>query len=160
VVSVRPATLQDWNDLAYFIEAYNREKCAKFDEPDCTRMHLDACHLAISGGYGGVFLAQDGDKLIGYCAWLSLPTMPVGMVDGIGTYVIPERRRELVAEKLNLAAIEYHKERGATRVYGVVSDDNEASRSRMEAYGARKVGTLYRWDLDREPTRCRSLERK
>lgn len=153
MIEVRPATLADWNNLAYFIEAFNREKATKFDEPDYTRMHLDACHLAIAEGYGGVFLAQDGDALIGYCAWLSLPTMPVGVVDGLGTYVVPERRRELVAEKLNLAAIEFHKERGATRVYGAVSEDNEASMRRMESYGARKVGVLYRWDLDREPVR-------
>lgn len=152
-MKIRAATLDDWNDLAAFIEAFNREKAVKFDEPDCTRMHLDACHLAIVGGHGGVYVAQDGDYLVGYCAWLSLPTMPVGLVDGIGTYVIPERRRSLVAEQLNLAAIEFHKERGATRCYGSVSLDNEPSMKRMEAYGAKAVGMVFRWDLDREPVR-------
>jgi len=151
--TIRTATLGDWSELAMLIEAFNSEKVLRYGEPDYTRMHLDACHLAIAGGHGGVYVAQDGDEVIGYCAWLSLPTMPVGVVDGIGTYVVPDRRRELVAEALNLAAIEHHKKAGATRVYGVVSNDNGPSRARMEAYGAKAVGTLYRWDLSREPVR-------
>ncbi len=150
-VTIRPATLDDWNDLAALIEAFNREKATKFDEPDFTRMHLDACYLAISSGYGGIYLAYDDETPLGYCAWVSLPTMPVGVVDGLGTYVVPERRREWIAEQLNLTAIEYHKANGATRVYGVVSNSNVPSMTRMEAYGATKVGTLYRWDLSREP---------
>jgi len=150
-MNVRPATLEDWNDLAALIEEFNCEKRARFDEPDFTRMHLEACHLAIAGEYGGVYVAEEDGRLIGYCAWLSLPTMPVGVVDGLGTYVVPEKRRTRVAEALNLAAIEFHRQRGARRVYGVVHNANTASMQRMRAYGAEPVGTLFRWDLDREP---------
>lgn len=149
-MSIRAATLEDWPRLSQMIGDFNAEKCEKFGEPDFTRMHLDACHLAITQGYGGVYVAEKDGVLVGYCAWLSLPTMPAGVVDGIGTYVVPDLRRTRIAEELTLAAIEFHKARGMRAAYGAVSLENVPSLGRMKAYGAEPVATVFKWDLSRE----------
>lgn len=149
MITVRPATLDDWQTLAIFIEESNIEQ-RLFGVPDFTRAHLEAIHAAISANLGGVYLAFDGQKPVGMTAMLSFPAMPVGYVEGITTYVHPSYRRTKVAHELGVAAREFHREQGRTAVHGSVHLTNRASVRRCLAEGAEIVGFLLRYPLDEE----------
>lgn len=147
-MKIRPATLEDWNEVALLIEAMNVEERTQCGMPDFTRLHLDTVHLIIASGLGGVFVAQDGERLVGFSAWVSFPTFPVGYVEGIGAYVDPEYRRLKVAHELGVAAMNHFAAQGGEYVYGRVYFDNEPSQKRCFAEGAEKIGYLIRRKIE------------
>lgn len=148
MITVRAATLEDWQTLAIFIEESNIEQ-RLFGVPDWTRAHLEAIHAAISANLGGVYLAFDGQKPVGMTAMLSFPAMPVGYVEGITTYVHPSYRRTKVAHELGVAAREFHREQGRDAIHGSVYLANEASVKRCMAEGAEVVGWLLKYDISK-----------
>lgn len=143
---VRAADFSDWNQLAAMVEASNREMAAKYDAPDYTRAHLSVCMAALRE-YGGLFVAEKDDILVGYIAWVSPPDFPVGVVEGLGTYVLPEFRKTGVAAELRAEAVEWHRKRGGTRVFGVVNKGNVAGLAASVADGFEVVGLLMRKDI-------------
>lgn len=149
MITVRPATLDDWTTIAIFVEESNIEQ-RLFGVPDFTRAHLEAIHAAITHDLGGVYLAFDGEKPVGLTAMLSFPAMPVGYVEGITTYVHPSYRRTKVAHELGVAAREFHRAQGKTEFRGSVYLTNKASIRRCLAEGAEIVGLLLRYSLDEQ----------
>lgn len=148
MITVRPATLDDWTTIAIFVEESNIEQ-RLFGVPDFTRAHLEAIHAAITHDLGGVYLAFDGEKPVGLTAMLSFPAMPVGYVEGITTYVHPTYRRTKVAHELGVAAREFHRAQGRDAIYGSVYLTNEASVKRCTAEGAEVIGWLLRYDISK-----------
>lgn len=149
-MKIRPATLDDWNTVANFIEAMNHERTLS-GGVNFTRMHLEVVHAAIVGDAGGVFIAYDGERPVGFTAMVSFPVMPPGYVEGVGTYVIHRYRRTKVAHELGVACREFHRERGGRAIYGTVDVGNEASVARCMAEGAEVVGLVLRYSIDAHP---------
>lgn len=147
-MKIRAATLEDWNEVAMLIEALNVEERAQYGMPDFTRLHLDTVHLIISTGLGGVFVAEDGGRLVGFSAWVSFPSFPVGYVEGIGAYVLPEYRRAKVAHELGVAGMNHFAANGGEYVYGRVYFANEPSVARCMAEGSEKIGYLIRRKIE------------
>lgn len=153
-MNIRPATLDDWTDLAMLVEAMNVEERTRYGMPDFTRLHLDTVRLLIWSELGGVFVAEADGRMVGFSAWASFPTFPVGYVEGIGAYVVPEYRRTKVAHDLGVAGMNHFAERGGEYVYGRVYFANEASVARCFAEGAEAVGLLIRRKVEpMEPKR-------
>lgn len=147
-MEVRPATLEDWSILALFIEANNQEQHGKYGVPDFTRLHLDTVHHAIKCGAGGVWVAFDNEGTpIGMTANFHFASMPVGYVEGGGTYVLPEYRRGKVAHALGTAALAELYERGGRETWGNVSLRNQPSIDRCIAEGAEIVGLVLRYRI-------------
>lgn len=147
MITVRPATLEDWQTVAIFVEESNIEQ-RLFGVPDFTRAHLDIIHAAIVNELGGVYLAFDGEKPVGLTAMLAFPAMPIGYVEGILTYVHPTYRRTKVAHELGVAAREFHRAQGGTEFRGSVYLANKASVRRCLAEGAEIVGFLLKYSFD------------
>lgn len=147
-MKIRPATLEDWTDLAILIEAMNVEERVEFGMPDFTRLHLDTVHLIIASGLGGVFVAEDDNEIVAFSAWVSFPTFPVGYVEGIGAYTTPSLRRSKVAHELGVAAMNHFAAQGGEYVYGRVYFANEPSMARCFAEGAEKIGYLIRRKIE------------
>lgn len=147
-MKIRPATLEDWNDLAMLIEALNVEERAEYGMPDFTRLHLDTVHLIIASGLGGVFVAELDGEIVAFSAWVSFPTFPVGYVEGIGAYTKPEHRRAQVAHELGVAGMNHFAAQGGEYVYGRVYFANEPSVARCFKEGAEPVGYLIRRKIE------------
>lgn len=147
MATVRAASLEDWPTLALFIEANNQEQHEKYGVPDFTRLHLDTIHHAIKSGAGGVWLAYEGERPIGMTANFNFASMPVGYVEGGGTYVLPEYRRTKVAHELGTASLAELYEKGGRETWGNVSLNNHASIARCIAEGAEVVGLVLRYRI-------------
>lgn len=146
-MNIRPATLDDWDTVANFIAALNHERAVN-GGVNFERMHLEVVHAAIIGDAGGVYLAYDGERPVGFTAMVSFPVMPPGYVEGIGTYVIPRYRRTKVAHELGVACREFHRAHGGRAIYGTVDLSNEASVARCMAEGAEVVGLVLRYPIE------------
>jgi GNAT superfamily N-acetyltransferase len=151
-VIIRPATLDDWGILSIFIEESNREQHILYGVPDWTRAHLEAVHAAIAGELGGVYLAIDEHtgQPVGMTAMVSFPMMPVGLCEGITTYIHPKYRRTKVGHQLGEAAREFHRANGITECRGSVYLANKPSVERCLAEGAEIIGFLLRYPFSAE----------
>ena len=152
---IRPATLDDWSELAALIEALNVEERTKFGMPDFTRVHLETVHAMLVAGLGGVFVAEYDEHLVAFSAWVSFPQFPTGYVEGIGAYVAPEYRRGKVAHELGVAAMNHFAAEDGTFVHGRVYLANEPSVARCLAEGAEIIGLLIRRRI--EPMESKEL---
>lgn len=146
IPKIREAAFEDWNELARMIEDSNRELSSKYDVPDYTRAHLAVVYEAIRS-FGGVFVAESAGKLLGYIAWVAPPEYPKGVVEGLGTYVVPDERKNGVSRLLREAAIRYHRENGGERVFGVAHAGNQAGLESSLSEGFEVVGQLVRLKL-------------
>lgn len=88
-------------------------------------VHLVAIGMAAAAAGDPVFLA-DEDGLVGFVLWVGVPhgvlTFRERVCQGLGTYVVPEHRREHLAKTMREVAVQQARVAGYTRVDGVARD--------------------------------------
>lgn len=96
-----------------------------------------------------VLLAESGGEIIGFILWIGAPTFHIAprarICVGMGTYVVPSRRRERIGFQLRVEGEEIARERGYTRLDGF--GYYEAPKRLMERNGWHPVATLYQKEL-------------
>jgi GNAT superfamily N-acetyltransferase len=95
-----------------------------------------------------VFVADEDDKLVGFCALAHLTTCEPGECFGIGTYVYPEQRGSNLSSTLRTHAEDHCVALGHKRIVGEVSIDNLAALNSLAKHdGVTIVGVTLSKDL-------------
>lgn len=144
-VEIRQASQADCGQLAEMVKALSDEQEALGETPIPEQIERAITYAFESGQ--PIWVADDGEALIGFCAWVALPELPVGDVMGFGTFVCPEYRRHGLSQHLRDTAIAYWQSRGAKSVSGVVVEGNEAGMRSALSAGFRVVGQVVRKDF-------------
>jgi GNAT superfamily N-acetyltransferase len=143
---IRPANTDDIELLRPLVQAYSEETAAQGVERNDALL-LDAIIYGIRAGEA-VVVAESAGDLIGFCAWVHLPMIPPGKVEGLGTYVMPEWRGAGVSSGLRAAAEAHAVAHGYRYVDGVYATGNEAGRESVMKQGFREVGVMVRRDFE------------
>lgn len=94
-----------------------------------------------------VVVAEQMGDIIGYCAWVHLPGTPPGMVEGLGTYVVPMARKDYVGHDMRMFATDHARRRGYQFVRGEAALNNEAGLRSALSNGFEIVAYVVRKDL-------------
>lgn len=146
ILIIRPATKFDLIPLKHLVFALGKELSDKFDYPDMSPLTWEGIKIGIDQ-MQAVYVAQNEKGLVGFVAWVALPGFPPGIVNGFGTYVMPEYRRTSVSENLRQMARSHCRVLGYKSVLGVTAAGNEAGIRSVEELGFKEVGRLYRLEL-------------
>lgn len=105
----------------------------------------NAAHLVALGVHRAtlgdpVFLAGDEDGIVGFALWCGTPESPITMRDkvcqGLGTYVVPPRRRDGISILLRESAFIQAAVAGYTRIDGVARDKKGLESSKRVGFTA------------------------
>lgn len=148
-MTIRLATLADLPVLARLVEYAADELAEKFDTP---RMGagVTACIKHGLDTHQAVVVAEQQGEVIGWCARVSLPGLPEGQVEGLGTWVAEKYRRDGVAREMREFADEQARIRGAKFVTGIATKGNIAGIESCLAEGYKIAGFLMRKELTNE----------
>jgi len=145
-VTIRLATSDDLPTLAKLVHWASEEMAKNFASPRLEEQIFGLIKYGIEQGEAVVVAEQFGD-LIGWCAWVHIPTLPKGHVEGLGTWVHKPYRREHVARDMRKLAAEHCRLLGHLYVCGNVAEGNEAGLKSAERDGFRVTGYLVRKEL-------------
>lgn len=147
-MKIRAATLDDWPVIEDYIGLSNREQAELYGAPDYTDVHRMTLRLVLENGSGGVFIAHtdEGDP-IGFTGMVHFDVMPSEVVDGVGSYTVPEWRRSRVGYELWRACEAFHAALGRKEIRGSVLIKNGPSVARCLEQGAEIVGFLLRYPI-------------
>lgn len=143
---IRLADASDIGAIQELVQQASAELAENFDAP-----RLD--DLIMAGIVHGVrereavVVAEQFDELIGFCAWVHLPGTPADGVEGLGTYVVPQARKDYVSHDLRVYATDHARRLGYKYVTGTLALDNEAGLKSALANGFTVAGYLVRKEL-------------
>jgi GNAT superfamily N-acetyltransferase len=96
-------------------------------------------------------IAWDGGQPVGFALWLGIDTdldVAHRVVQGVGTYVVPEKRRAGWSKRIRQAAMSVARERGYTQVAGTAMDKRGMAAGK--SVGGEVHGVYMRLDLTKE----------
>jgi GNAT superfamily N-acetyltransferase len=153
--AIRPWKPSDWKALRPLVTAFLKEHYAAGGDFRPTRHNVEAFirkGVKASALSDPTLLAYAGGKLVGFVLWAGVPESGLELRDriclGIGTYVVPEVRRQGWSVKLRRAATTLARVAGYTRVDGVALDERGFKAG--QAVGGRSVGLVVRLAIEKE----------
>ena len=144
-MEVRLAQPDDLRELWALAEEFVASQVA-LGAPDQRKVLAIGMRYGIENGEAVVVAELDG-KLVGFVAWVHLPATADGVVDGLGTFVIPGHRRERISIALREFALDHCRKKGHQFVNVGIMANNIAGRISAERQGAQLMGQIYRWVL-------------
>jgi len=142
------ATLEHLDLLTPLFIKY-REFYGELPFPDSSRKFLET-RLKRKESVIYLALADDEDKLLGYCqlfpSYSSLSLKRVWILNDI--YVAEDARRQLVADRLLQTAKQMAKDTNAVRMRVATSVDNEAAQKTYESIGFREDTRFKNYTLE------------
>lgn len=145
-VVIRLANPSDGEKLWALAEKYIEEQVA-LGNPDQRKVLAMGIQYGVRRGEAIVVAEKEGGELVGFVAWAALPNVADGEVVGMGTYVAPEFRRQMLSVEMREFAKDYCRERGGKFVSGAVFGENEAGLRAAKRTGAKVRGYLVEWAL-------------
>ncbi len=143
-INVRPSELQDVDQLTDLVEQYREFYSQARSEQ--TRSYLME---RISRRESVILVAENDDALVGFTQ--CYPTFSTVSLSAIwllnDLFVIPDHRRQQVAEQLMQAAEDAAKEAGATRIWLRTAHTNTPAQSLYEKRGWVEDEVFRRYDL-------------
>lgn len=110
---------------AFLVEHYASGGDIEPTEENAAHLVAMGIHRATSGD--PVYLAGDEDGIVGFVLWVGITpgllTLRGKLLQGIGTYVVPARRRETIGKSMRTLACVHAAKAGYTRIDGVARDD-------------------------------------
>lgn len=94
-----------------------------------------------------VFVAESDGEIVGMVAWVAVPGMSPEIAHGVGTYVLPDWRRQGISKALREAARFHCIRRGRTAVYGTAAEHNTAAIESVTRAGFVEAGRFFRLEL-------------
>lgn len=152
---IRPWRPSDWRSLRPLMSSFLNEHYAVGGDFRPTRRNTEAFirkGVKAAAKNDPCLLAYDGGELVGFCIWAGLPDGGLDLREriclGLGTYIIPTRRRQGWSKRIREAAKEVASAAGYTRLDGVALDKRGLKAG--EAVGGQVVGVAVRLQLARE----------
>jgi len=145
-VKIRLANVGDLGAIRELVEAVSVELEDAYGTPRMDDLMMAGITHGVREGEAVVVAEQLGG-LVGYCAWVHLPSSPVGCVEGIGTYVVPMARKEYVSHDMRVFATEHARRLGYDFIRGELALNNEAGLKSALANGFEISGYTVRKDL-------------
>lgn len=144
-MQIRLANPDDGPKLWALVEEYVEEQ-KSLGNPDQRKVLAMAIQYGVRRGEA-VVVAEESSELVGFVAWVSLPDAAEGEVLGVGTYVAPQFRRQLVSVEMREFAKDVCKAKGKKFVSGAVFGENVAGLAAAKRTGAKVRGYLVEWPL-------------
>jgi hypothetical protein len=145
-VRIRLALTDDLDSLRELVAKASEELHETFDTPRMDDLIMVGITHGIRSGEAVVVAEQMGE-IIGYCAWVHLPGLPPGVVEGLGTYVLPMARKDYVSHDMRVYATDHARRMGYQYVRGEVALNNEAGLKSALANGFEISGYVIRKEL-------------
>lgn len=131
MIKIRKATIKDLKDVLTLNTMLFKKEVKDWKKPfDCTWTFskLGTKYFAGQIKKGSIFVAADGDKIVGYLACISYEPETWRKVKRIGeldsTFVLPEYRSQGIGKKLFQAFIKWCKSKKVGRIKVVASAEN------------------------------------
>lgn len=140
---VRAATLADLPMLAEMVITAAQE----VGRPETAETVMQYVGIALHDGQLVPVLENGGRDLVGFCAWVRLPTSSDGRVEGCGTWVAEPYRLRGWSEKLRNEALMYQRTHGGRYVIGEADANDIAACRSVEKLGFRPDRIVYRLEV-------------
>lgn len=152
---IRPWRPSDWRALRPLMSAFLKEHYAVGSDFRPTRRNVEAFirkGVKAAAKNDPCLLAYDGGELIGFCIWAGMPDAGLDLRErvclGLGTYIIPSKRRQGWSKRIREAAKEVARTAGYTRLDGVALDKRGLKAG--QSVGGNVVGVMVRLQLASE----------
>lgn len=155
---IRPWMPVDWQSLRPLMRAFLTEHYALGGDFPATRHNIEAfVRKGVKAAHAGdpALLAYEAGTLVGFCLWTGVVTGGLDVREricaGIGTYVVPERRRQGWSKRIRERALEVAQAAGYDRVDGVALEKRGYDAGVAAGFAA--AGVLVRKQLDAQELR-------